>query len=461
MQKTKRQTQFCAIKSAFIRVALLLLLFIFKVTICTAQSIESKLDGYINAYVELGKFSGSVLVAKEGKILLSKGYGMANIEHEVPNTPQTKFRLGSITKQFTAMTIMQLHESGLLTIDDPIIKYYPNFPNGEKITIHHLLTHTSGIPNFTSFPEYTKTMMLSSPPEKTIERFMHKSLEFEPGEKFRYSNSGYIVLGYIIEKVSGTSYESYIQEHIFKPLHMETTGYDHHASILKHRATGYSADSDGLINSSYIDMTIPHAAGALYSTVEDLYKWDRALYIEKLLSKSSLDKMFTPFRENYSYGWSTRPFSDHKRLSHGGGINGFSTYISRFVDDDVCIIVLSNLEFAPTGKINSNLAALLFGDEVEWPKEHEVVEVDPKIYEAYVGKYELNPNFILTITKENNRLFAQATGQPKFEIFPESETKFFLKVVDAQLSFIKNDKGEVTRLILNQGGRDMPAKRIE
>jgi CubicO group peptidase (beta-lactamase class C family) len=194
MQKTKRQIQFCVIKSAFTRVVLLLLLFIFKVTICTAQSIESKLDEYINAYVELGKFSGSVLVAKEGKILLSRGYGMANREHGVPNTPQTKFRLGSITKQFTAMTFMQLHEKGLLTIDDPLIKYYPNFPNGEKITIHHLLTHTSGIPNFTSFPEYTKTMMLSSPPEKTIERFMHKSLEFEPGEKFRYSNSGYIVL---------------------------------------------------------------------------------------------------------------------------------------------------------------------------------------------------------------------------------------------------------------------------
>ena len=199
----------------------------------------------------------------------------------------------------------------------------------------------------------------------------------------------------------------------------------------------------------------------LYSTVEDLYRWDRALYNEKLLSKSSLDKMFTPFKENYGYGWSTRPFSDHKRLSHGGGINGFSTYISRFVDDDVCIIVLSNLEFAPTEKINTNLAALLFGEEAEWPKEHKVVEVDPKIYEAYVGKYELNPNFILTISKENDRLFVQATGQPKFEIFPESETKFFLKAVDAQLSFIKNDQDEVTQLILHQGGRDMPAKRIE
>ncbi len=427
----------------------------------TAQYIESKVDEYIGAYLKMRKFSGSVLIARDGEILLKKGYGMANYEHDVPNTPQTKFRLGSVTKQFTSIAIMQLQEKGLLNVNDPIKKYITDYPDGEKITIRHLLTHTSGIPSFTSFPDYQETMMLLSPVEKIIERFKDKPLEFAPGEKYKYSNSGYILLGYIVERVSKRPYEEYLKENIFQPLNMTNTGYDHHNSLTKHRASGYSLSSDGLINAPYIDMSIPHGAGALYSTIEDLYIWDRALYTEKLVSKSSLDKIFTPFKENYGYGWQITESFNHKHISHGGGINGFSTYISRYVDDDVCIIVLSNFERSSTQKISKDLAAIVFGEKYELPEERKAIKIDPKIYDAYVGQYEFSPEFIAKITKENDRLFAQAPGQPKYEIFPESEIKFFLKDIDAQVSFIRNDKGEVAQLILHQDGEDMPAEKIK
>ena len=461
MRKAKMRATMISMRDAAIITGSLLLLFVLSTTTCVAQDIEAKVDEYVGTYLKIGNFSGSILIAKEGRILLSKGYGMANLEHDVPNAPQTIFRLGSVTKQFTSMAIMQLREKGRLDVDDPIAKYLPTYPNGEEITIHHLLTHTSGIPDFGEFPDLQKTIMIPSPVEKTIQRFKDKPLEFSPGEKFKYSNSGYILLGYIIEKVCGTSYEEFLEENIFQPLNMMSSGYDHHDTLLKHRASGYSIVGGGLTNAAYIDMSIPHAAGALYSTVEDLYLWDRVLYTEKLVKKSSLDKMFTPFKGNYAYGWNVLSLFDRKVINHGGGIDGFRTNIARYVDDDVCIVVLSNIETAPVDKISKDLAAILFGEEYEMPIERVAIEVDPKIYDAYVGQYELAPDLIATVTKENNRLFAQATGQPKFELYPESETKFFLKVADVQFTFVKNEEGEVTQLIIHQEGKDSPARKIK
>jgi CubicO group peptidase (beta-lactamase class C family) len=439
-----------------------IILFFLLSVLCVAQDIAAKVDEYINAQMKLGNFSGSILIAQGDKILVSKGYGMANLELDVSNTPQTKFRLGSVTKQFTSMAIMQLQEKGLLNVNDPIKKYISDYPNGDKITIHHLLTHTSGIPNLTDFPDFTETMMIPSPVEKTIERFKNKPLEFEPGEKFSYSNSGYVLLGYLVEKISGKSYESFLNENIFQPLNMTNSGYDHNSTILKNRASGYSLGKDGLINAPYIDMSLPIGGGALYSTVEDLYLWDRALYTEKLVSKASLEKMFTPFKEDYGYGWAITELFNRKRVSHSGGINGFSCNISRYVNDDVCVIVLSNIEHAPVGQMAKDLAAIVFGEKYELPQERVAIQVDPNIYDAYVGEYQVDTTLILNITKEDNRLFAQAigTGQPTFEIFPESETKFFLKVVDAQITFVKDEKGTITELILHQMG-DHHAKKIK
>ncbi len=429
--------------------------------VAAAQDLARQADEYVNGYVKNNQFSGAVLVAKGGKVVLSKGYGMANYELDVANVAQTKFRLGSITKQFTAMAILQLQEKGLLSVDDPVTKYFPDYKIAEKVTIHHLLSHTSGIHNFTSDPEYAQTMTLASPVDKTIARFKDKPLDFAPGEKWNYSNSGYILLGAIIEKVSGKSYEAYLKENVFQPLGMLNTGYDHSDAILKNRAAGYQMGRGGMVNASYLDMTIPHAAGALYSTVEDLYLWDRALYTEKLVKKATLEKIFTPVKNDYGYGWAIENQKDHKRISHNGGINGFGTQINRYVNDDVCVIVLSNLVPSPVGKIANDLGSIALGEKPELAKERKEVKVDPKLYDAYVGQYELAPTFILTVTKEDDHLFAQATGQGKIELFPETEKDYFLKVVDAQVTFVKNDKGEVTQLILHQGGSDRPAKKIK
>jgi CubicO group peptidase (beta-lactamase class C family) len=427
-----------------------------------AAPITSKLDEYLSAAAKQG-FTGSALVAKDGKVVFSKGYGMANAEWDIPNTPQTKFRLGSITKQFTAAAILLLQERGKLSVQDPICKFFDNCPESWKeITIHHLLTHTGGIKNFTSFPDYQKTMMIPVTMESLVARFKDKPLDFKPGEKMSYSNSGYVALGHIIEKAAGETYESFLRKNIFDPLKMSDSGYDRHGTILKNRATGYSSRNGKQINSEYLDMTIPHAAGALYSTVEDLFAWNEALFSDKLLSAKSREAMMTVDKNNYAYGLAVSQQHNRKMVSHGGGINGFNTVLARFPEEKLTIVVLRNADYGSSGpgRISQDLAAIVFGEKHEIPRERVAIKIDPKILDAYVGQYELRPDFIFTMTREGDSLMTQVTGQPKFELFPESETKFFLKVVDAQVSFVKDDKGAVTHLILHQGG-DQKAKKIK
>lgn len=459
LQRLKRK-RICAKafgRLSFSLVSLLLLLS----ALASAQEIETQVDEYIDAHLKNGSFNGSILIAQHGTILLSKGYGMANIELDVPNSPDTKFRLGSVTKQFTAMAIIQLQEKGLLSVTDPLSKYIPDYPDGKKITLHHLLTHTSGIPDLAGLPELQKIKTLESPVEKTIGLFKNKPLEFEPGEKYQYSNSGYILLGYIIEKITGKSYEAYLKENIFDPLEMHNTGYDHHSTIIKNRAAGYAWGKDGLKNADYIDMSIPHAGGALFSTVKDLYTWDRALYTEKLVNKISLKQIFTPFKNNYGYGWRIEKVLDRNCVRHGGGIEGFRAEITRFVDDDACIIVLSNFEHAAVPEISKDLAAILFKEDYTLPNAQNSVKIAPEILDSYVGTYEFEPENVLNVTKQENRLFIAPPGQPEVEIFPLASAKFHVKAFDAEITFIRNESGEVAELIFHVGGRDMSAKKIK
>jgi len=447
-----------SLRRSAVSLSLLLLL----VASSAAQDLTQKFDEYLNALVKQGRFTGSALVARDGKVIFAKGYGLANAELDVPNTPQTKFRLGSITKQFTAAAILLLQERGKLSVQDPICKYFESCPGAwSEVTIHHLLSHTGGIPNFTSFPDYQPKMMMPVTPQEMIGRFKDKPLDFKPNEKWSYSNSGYFLLGYIIEKVAGESYESFLQKNIFQPLRLTSTGYDLHGPILKNRATGYSLVKGKMVNSEYLDMTQPFSAGSLYSTVEDLFAWNEALYSGKLLSAKSLEAMTTPVKNGYGYGLGIQTKSGRKMISHGGGINGFSTFIARYADEKITLVVLRNADYGSPnpGQITQDLAAIAFGEKYDIPTQTVAVKVDPKIYEAYAGRYELAPNLILTITKEGDRLLAQATGQPQFELFPESETKFFLKQVEAKITFVKDNTGKVTHLILHQGG-EREAKRI-
>jgi len=415
------------------------------------------MDQVVQSYVGGRQFMGSVLVAHGNEILLNKGYGFANLEWNIPNSPQTKYRLGSMTKQFTAACILLLEERGKLKTDDPIAKYMPDAPAAwRKITFFHLLTHTSGIPNFTSFPEYKSLEPFASTPEKLVARFRDKPLEFPPGEKFSYSNSGYVLLGHLIEKISGDPYARFVQENIFTPLDMKDSGYDSNLAIIPHRASGYDA---GPQNAGFIDMSIPFSAGALYSTTDDLLRWERALFGGKVLSEAALKKMITPFRENYAFGLVVAEEKGRTVIQHGGGIEGFNTSMLYYPGDKLAVVVLGNLTGGAPDAIAHSLAALAHGERVTLPSERKEIALPEAILKQYVGVYELAPGVDITMSLQGNQLMTQRNGQPIFPLFAETETKFFLKVVDAQVEFFRDASGKVTHIVLHQAGMDHKAVR--
>ena len=432
---------------------------LFAAATALAQVSPSRLDEQAQAYHNLDRFNGSVLVAQHGKVLLSKGYGMANFEWNVPVTPETRFRLGSITKQFTAMAVLLLEQQGKLKVSDPVCQYVEACPEAwQPLSLHHLLTHTSGIPNFTGFPDYRPTMMKPSPPAETLKRFRDRPLEFAPGSKFSYSNSGYVLLGYIIEKVSGGPYSAFLRQNVFTPLGMADTGYDDTVSLLARRAAGYDRSLTGLVNTDYLDMSIPHAAGALYSTTPDLMKWDEALKAGKLLTPENHKRYITPVLDRYAYGWFVSTKDGATQISHSGGINGFATMIVRVPAEGLLVVTLSNVLPSQAGKLADDLLALARGRTVEKPLRHTELKLPVETLRQYVGEYELAPNFILRVSLEGDQLITQATGQSPAPIFASSETEFFFKVVEARITFEKQ-AGKVTGLTLDQGGRKVKATR--
>lgn len=420
-----------------------------------------RMQQIIQSYVYNKTFMGTVLVSQNDKLLINQGYGFADLEWSVPNVPEAKFRLGSLTKQFTAASILLLEERGKLKVEDPVSKYVPDAPAAWKnITIFNLLTHTSGIPNFTSFPDYRTTEWKDTTPTELMARFRDKPLDFEPGTKFSYSNSGYIVLGYILEKVSGQTYADFLQKNIFSPLAMADTGMDNDAVILPKRAQGYTPSANGIQHSGYTSMTIPFSAGALYSTTGDLLKWEQGLFGGKVLKPESLVKMTTPFKGDYGFGLLINTQNGHKAISHGGGIEGFNTSLAYCPDDKLVVIVLANLNGSAPEEIAAALRKTAFGESVVLPSERKEVKVPVKILDEYAGTYRLTPKFSIAISVENGQLMAQATGQPKFPLFAESDTKFFLKVVDAQLEFFSDPVTHaVTHLTLHQNGASQEGKK--
>jgi CubicO group peptidase (beta-lactamase class C family) len=342
-----------------------------------AQSKAEKIDNLIKVYNDYRQFNGSVLVAENGKVILKKGYGLANMEWGIPNQPDTRFRLGSITKQFTSMLIMQLVQKGKIKLDGKISDYLPDYPkkNGDKITIHHLLSHTSGIPGYTEFANFHKDIERNAyTPNEFIKLFADSSLLFEPGTQWQYSNSGYFVLGAIVEKVSGKTYEEMLSEHILKPLNMTGTGYDHLETIITKRAAGYTKRGRNYLNAGYLDMSVPYSAGSLYSTVEDLYAWDQALYTDKLISDEYKKKIFSPFLNNYGYGWGIvkAPIGNTTEtvssIQHGGGINGFNTLICRIPGEKLLIVLLNNTGGAPLASMARNILGILYDKPITPPK---------------------------------------------------------------------------------------------
>lgn len=293
-----------------------------------AEEKARRIEALVRAYHDVGQFNGSVLVAEKGAVLFKKGYGLANMEWGIANASDTRFRLGSITKQFTATLVLRQVERGRLRLEGTLSDYLPDYrkDTGQKVTIHHLLTHTSGIPSYTDRPRFFKEVSRDPHPvDEFVKEFSSGDLAFEPGSKFRYNNSGYFLLGAILEKVTGKGYEALLREEILDPLGMNDTGYDRSETVLPRRAAGYEKDLDGYRNAPYLDMGLPYAAGALYSTVEDLFKWDQALYGTAVLSEASKERMFAPFLQDYGYGWGTRtipaaePGAGGRVVGHRGG----------------------------------------------------------------------------------------------------------------------------------------------
>ena len=421
------------------------------------------MDQIVQSYAAKKTFMGSVLVARGSDVLFSKGYGAANLEWDIPNAPNTKFRLGSVTKQFTAASILLLEERRKLSVNDAVKKYVPDASVAwDKITIFNLLTHTSGIPNFTSFPDYPKLEPFATTTEQLVARFRDKPLDFQPGEKWNYSNSGYVLLTYLIEKITGGSYEAFVRENIFTPLGMKDSGYDSNTAIIAHRAAGYSfAPGNKIENSGFIHMSVPQGAGALYSTTEDLLKWELGLFGGKLLKPASLEKMTTPFKNDYAFGLQVHAVDGHQVIEHGGGIEGFNTLLAYHPEDKLTVIVLGNVNGTAPHEIAEDLAKLAQGNNVTLPSERKEVSVAPKIFDGYVGSYQLAPNFVLAVRRDGDHFITQATGQGPVEIFPEGDHDFFAKVVDAQITFLTDSQGRATELILHQNGADHHAPRVQ
>ncbi len=544
---------------------MLSLIFAFVTSDMAAQSLTPKqltaeYDKMLSDQFKAGETGCAALVAMNGQVIYRKAFGMADLELNVPMQPEMVFRIGSITKQFTAIAILQLMEQGKLSLQDEITRFIPDYPmQGHSITVEHLLTHTSGIKSYTNVPEFQKFIRTDMKSEEVIDLIKSKPMEFAPGTKWNYNNSGYFLLGYIIEKVSGKTYQEYLQENFFSPLGMTSSCYGNDTEIIKWRASGYQPGKEGAVNSDFMSMLLPYAAGSIMSTVDDLYKWNRAVHSYKLVKKETLDMAHTAYKlkdgksTGYGYGWSLSELQGNPTIEHGGGINGYLTSSVYLPDEDVFVALFSNSngkapEFSslkmaalaigkplkttemqlneaalkeyqgiyvseenkeakivmeegklaaarsggsrrtmiPVEKdmflIENSFTSLKFsrdpagkiimatfddrGDVTEWKKsdksleEKKVVAVDEAKLDKYVGEYEIQPGFSIAFTREGARLFTQATGQPKFEIFAETESKFFLKVVDAQVEFVAGDDGKFNKIILYRGGQQIEGKRV-
>jgi CubicO group peptidase (beta-lactamase class C family) len=428
---------------------------------CHNPAFQRDAQSALQGYADADMFSGAVLVAVDGKPVLRRGVGLADRELGVAATPEMKFRIGSITKQFTATAILQLQEAGKLSVDDPISKYYPEAPAAwSKITLRHLLTHSSGIPSYTNLPGFfARDARLPHTPEELIRLTRDKPLEFEPGSSYAYDNSGYILLGYVVEKVSGQPYAAYLQQHVFGPLRMTGSGYDSSTQIIPGRVPGYQFGPGGTwTNAAFLDMSVPFAAGSLYSTVDDLLAWDQALYAAKPLKPESLRAMFTDYGHHYGFGFVIDQKWDQDRIWHNGGINGFTASFQRFPKSKVTVVALANEGTPATDKLAADLAGLCLGAQV-YPK---TVAETPAALARYSGFYALTPATVAKVEVHGSGLVSQIAGQPDLLLYPAGGGKFFARTADVELAFQAGADGQVTGVVLRQGGHEQPpARRID
>lgn len=434
-------------------------------------ALAAEMDAYLQAHADHRQFMGTVLVVRGGETVLSQGYGMADLEQRVLHSPQTRFRIGSVTKQFTAAAILQLQDRGLVDVQVPVVTYLPDYPN-DTITLHQLLTHTAGLPNLTSFPDFAKWMDQPTTLDALIARFQDLPLEFEPGTQYRYSNSGYVLLTQVIETVSGQSYADYMAENLLTPLGMESTGYA--LSPVPGLARGYEFKGQDYQPAAPINMSVPQGAGGLYSTVGDLARWNQVLFGDApgdraVLSQGAIATMTTPQVSlgmatapnlAYGYGLVIDNESVPPRIGHGGGINGFVSSLVYIPAQAATIVVLSNVETINPEQISAGLAAILLGESYDSPQALDGVTVETAVLERYAGTYQLTPEFQIEVFVIEGQLYAQGTGQPAIALYPASDTEFFAIAPELRITLTATD-GAIESLTLTQGGQDSLAPRVD
>lgn len=405
-------------------------------------------DAYMEAQHKTDQFSGTVLIAKKGKIIYEKAFGLADREWNIPNTIQAKYRIGSVTKQFTAVGILQLAEQHKLTLEDKLSKYIPDYPKGDVVTIRMLLNQTTGIQDYTEIPDSSHSDVVSVAPLEIINLFKNAPYIFEPGTQWAYSNSNYFLLGYIIEKVSGEKYSDYLQKNILRPAQLKNTGVDRVDSVLQYRAKGYEDAGPYYVNAPYYVLEGPFSAGAMYSTTHDLLTWETALMHHKILSPASFQEMTTPYMGQYGYALWIDTFATHKRIWHNGGIPGFASCVTYFPSEDICVIVLSNNE-SNSPAIANALSAIAFNIPVINPYVHKEVAINSAVLDNYVGKY-FSKNTI-TLIKKDGKLYRQ--GANDLELKAESPTKFFYSDgSDRQIEFVTDKNGKVLKAYIIVAG---------
>ncbi len=421
----------------------------------------AKLNELMNIYTTQYQFNGSALVVHHGKIILNKGYGLRHAADSSRNDPNSIFQVGSITKQFTSTVIMKLQEEKKLGVKDKLSKYFPGYPKGDSITIEQLLTHTSGIYSYTSDQAFMKNEVVKpSDRQKMMALFKDKPLLFSPGTKWDYSNSGYMLLGYIIEDVARMPYEKAVHKYIFQKAGMAHSGFDFTHLASPYKATGYfSLNKEGNTPSPIVDSSVSFSAGAIYATTGDLYKWFRAMQANAIISNASKEKAQTAVMNKYGYGWGIDSLAGKRTVGHSGGIHGFNSNMISVPEDSSTVILLANANTESLDKIMQGIHAILYNIPFDLPKEKTEITLPEEVLKQYAGIYDLSPQLIVHIRFEDGKLVGQPEGQGTIQLRAEKMDFFFLKEIQAEVTFTRNEKNEVISLTLHQDGRDITGKK--
>jgi CubicO group peptidase (beta-lactamase class C family) len=438
--------------------------------------LSAKVDSLFSQFNNSNSPGCAVGIMQDGEIIYERGYGLANLEYGIPITPKTIFHIASVSKQFTAFSIVLLAQQGKISLGDDIRKYLPEVPDfGKKITIRNLIYHTSGLRDQWELLLIGGWRLDDVITQGQILKLVshQKELNFSPGDEYMYCNTGYTLLAEIVSRVSGKSFDEFTRENIFNPLEMENTHFHlDHQEIVKNRAYSYNPDGDNYFKNAVLSYA-NGGATSLFTNIDDMAKWINNFSNSVVGGKEAINQMMergtlnSGTKNDYAFGIVLNNYKSLSRIVHDGGDAGFRTNVSIFPDQNFAVMVFANLGTIDAGGYANKIADIYLADKLEQdplsenPKERKEIEVNPEIYNQYTGSYQLFPGFILTFTKEENKLIGQATGQHEFQIFPESENEFFLKVVDAQITFEKPVDGVCNKIILHQNGQHMPGNRVE